>query len=52
MATVDAPFPHRHELAEMPHWDASRRRLCYVDIDRGTINELDIADRRPARRSS
>ena len=27
----------------MPHWDPLRRRLCYVDIDRGTINELDIA---------
>jgi sugar lactone lactonase YvrE len=41
--TVDAPFPDRHELAEMPHWDTARGRLCYVDIDRGTINELDIA---------
>lgn len=41
-AIVDAPFPHRHELAEMPHWDAARRRLCYVDINNGTINELDI----------
>lgn len=40
--TVEAPFPDRHELAEMPHWDAARRRLCYVDIDRGTINELDV----------
>jgi len=39
---VDAPFPHRHELAEMPHWDTARRRLCYVDIDNGTINELDV----------
>ena len=43
MATAEAPFPHRHELAEMPYWDAARRRLCYVDIDRGTINELDTA---------
>jgi sugar lactone lactonase YvrE len=43
MATVEAPFPHRHELAEMPHWDAARGRLCYVDIDHGTINELDVA---------
>jgi sugar lactone lactonase YvrE len=43
MATAEAPFPHRHELAEMPYWDAVRRRLCYVDIDRGTINELDTA---------
>lgn len=41
--TVDAPFPYRHELAEMPYWDPARRRLCYVDIDGGTINELDPA---------
>jgi sugar lactone lactonase YvrE len=40
--TVDAPFHHRHELAEMPHWDAARQRLCYVDINHGTINELDV----------
>ena len=26
----------------MPHWDAARRRLCYVDINAGTINELDV----------
>jgi sugar lactone lactonase YvrE len=42
MTTVDAPFVHRHELAEMPHWDAARRRVCYVDINQGTINELDV----------
>ncbi len=40
--TVDVPFHHRHELAEMPHWDAARQRLCYVDINHGTINELDV----------
>ena len=43
MATAEAPFPHRHELGEMPYWDARRGLLCYVDIDRGTINELDTA---------
>jgi sugar lactone lactonase YvrE len=43
MATAEAPFPHRHELGEMPYWDARRRLLCYVDIDHGTINELDPA---------
>ena len=42
-ATVEAPFQYRHELAEMPHWDAARQRLCYVDINLGTINELDVA---------
>ena len=41
-AAVETPFPYRHELAEMPHWDAARRRLCYVDINNGTINELDV----------
>jgi sugar lactone lactonase YvrE len=48
MATPAAPYPHRQELGEMPYWDAHRRLLCYVDIDRGTINELDTAtgDRR------
>lgn len=43
MGNVEAPFPHRHELGEMPHWDVARRRLCYVDINCGTINELDLA---------
>ena len=42
-AAVEAPFQYRDELAEMPYWDAARRRLCYVDINRGTINELDVA---------
>jgi len=41
--TVEAPFPHRHELGEMPHWDAHRRRLCHVDINGGSIHELDPA---------
>ena len=41
-ARVETPFPFRHELAEMPHWDFARRRLCYVDINAGTINELDV----------
>lgn len=42
MAAAEAPFPYRHELGEMPYWDAGRRLLCYVDIDRGSINELDV----------
>src|SRR5690349_4381525 len=42
MATAAAPFPHRHELGEMPYWDADRRLLCYVDIDGGSINELEV----------
>ena len=43
MATVEAPFPQRHELGEMPYWDSARRLLCYVDINGGSINELDLA---------
>lgn len=47
-ADVEILFEFRHELAEMPYWDGSRRLLCYVDIDAGSVNELDVAtgDRR------
>lgn len=41
MYEVEAPFPHRHELGEGPFWDAGTRRLTYVDINAGTICELD-----------
>jgi sugar lactone lactonase YvrE len=43
MDTVDAPFPHRCELGEMPLWDAESRRLHYVDINGGEIHRLDPA---------
>lgn len=41
MPTVDAPFPDRSELGEMPWWNALRRRLVYVDINAGLVHELD-----------
>lgn len=41
MPDVSAPFAHRSELGEMPQWDAARSRLTYVDINGGSIHELD-----------
>jgi sugar lactone lactonase YvrE len=41
MTTVNAPFAHRCELGEMPHWDAARRRLIYIDINTGFMHELE-----------
>ncbi len=38
---VDAPYAERCELGEGPHWNASTARLTYVDIDAGTLHELD-----------
>jgi sugar lactone lactonase YvrE len=39
--TVDAPYAERCDLGEGPHWNASTARLTYVDIDAGTLHELD-----------
>jgi sugar lactone lactonase YvrE len=41
---VEPLTEHRHELGEMPYWDAARQRLVYVDINAGTINELDVSN--------
>lgn len=39
--TVDAPYAERCDLGEGPHWNAATARLTYVDIDAGTLHELD-----------
>lgn len=41
MTNVEAPFPHRWELGEMPYWDAPNRRLIFVDINGGSFHDLD-----------
>jgi sugar lactone lactonase YvrE len=42
-ANVDAPYAARCDLGEGPHWNAVTGRLTYVDIDAGTIHQLDPA---------
>lgn len=42
-ATVDAPYPVRCDLGEGPNWDIASARMTYVDIDAGTIHQLDPA---------
>jgi sugar lactone lactonase YvrE len=42
-ATVDVPYPLRCDLGEGPHWNAATGRLTFVDIDAGTIHQLDPA---------
>lgn len=38
---VGAPFPHRDELGEGPHWDSATRTLLRVDIMLGLVHRLD-----------
>ena len=41
MTNIEAPFAGRCELGEMPYWDATNSRLIYVDINGGSIHDLD-----------
>jgi sugar lactone lactonase YvrE len=38
---VGAPYPHRDELGEGPHWDSATQTLLWVDIFLGKVHRLD-----------
>jgi sugar lactone lactonase YvrE len=39
--SVAAPYPHRDDLGEGPHWDAATNTLLRVDAIRGWVHRLD-----------
>lgn len=41
MTAVDVPWTFRCELGEGPHWDATRGRLLFVDINAQLLHRLD-----------
>jgi sugar lactone lactonase YvrE len=42
--SVEARYPHRDELGEGPHWDATTGTLLRVDVLLGQVHRLDPAD--------